>query len=436
MATSSPTWPEIASMPGCSPSRVLSVETFLLSNPTHARATVLLSMLLLNGEDKQNSLPRALDGLRRAVALRPSSVLFLLSLARALIALPASARAAHLVEISLALDKALELDPQNADALVLLVTSCTLDRTFGPLQRRHYGSLLSSSDDGPPLILSASNHYALGVFFRKKEEADLKAAARLHFSAVISSSSSSSSSSSDVSGLASKSAFWLASMGAAVPSIVSRCPKEYVVSLYKGFAEGFDDLLVNSLHYETPSVLRALVEPLLEARAASCLDLGCGTGLSGLEFRKLVAPGGSLAGVDLSPEMVDKARARESVYDLLEVSDVEALPSSVERLAPFDLICACDVLVYLGDLSKVFAVARANKTPSGLFCFSVELLSEAAATPADAGYLCPPTARFTHKRSYVERASEEAGFDIVSVEESVIRRNKGVDVVGLLIVLR
>ncbi len=48
------------------------------------------------------------------------------------------------------------------------------------------------------------------------------------------------------------------------------------------------------------------------------LDAGCGTGLCGPIFRNI---SGSMIGVDLSPEMVEKARERK-VYDELEVADI------------------------------------------------------------------------------------------------------------------
>ena len=49
------------------------------------------------------------------------------------------------------------------------------------------------------------------------------------------------------------------------------------------------------------------------------LDLGCGTGLAGLAFQPLAA---RLDGVDLSPAMIEKARAR-GIYDHLDVADLE-----------------------------------------------------------------------------------------------------------------
>ncbi|MFX8227089.1 methyltransferase domain-containing protein, partial [Acinetobacter baumannii] len=88
-----------------------------------------------------------------------------------------------------------------------------------------------------------------------------------------------------------------------------------------------------------PDLLRAAVDRVMPgATGLRILDLGCGTGLAGVTFMALAA---HLAGVDLSPRMVEKARQR-GLYDELGVGDVvEAM-----RRTPggWDLLVAADVL--------------------------------------------------------------------------------------------
>ena len=50
------------------------------------------------------------------------------------------------------------------------------------------------------------------------------------------------------------------------------------------------------------------------------LDLGCGSGLAGVMIKPRAA---DLTGVDLSPEMIELARAR-NIYDRLEVAEITA----------------------------------------------------------------------------------------------------------------
>ena len=93
------------------------------------------------------------------------------------------------------------------------------------------------------------------------------------------------------------------------------------------------------------------------------LDLGCGTGLAGLLFKPCAA---RLTGIDLSPAMIEKARARD-VYDSLIVGDIETA-----LIGEYDLILAADTLVYLGDLRPVFAAVADHLAPGGFFLFTTE----------------------------------------------------------------
>ena len=64
-------------------------------------------------------------------------------------------------------------------------------------------------------------------------------------------------------------------------------------------------------------------------------DLGCGTGLSGLAFIDIVE---ELVGVDLSPEMIEKAKQRR-IYHELHVGEMTAIFSKAGGNGiSFDLI--------------------------------------------------------------------------------------------------
>jgi len=155
----------------------------------------------------------------------------------------------------------------------------------------------------------------------------------------------------------------------------------------------------------------------------SVLDLGCGTGLCGPLFRPLAA---TLAGVDLSPAMIDKAR-RRGVYDRLEVGDlVTAL-----RRAPgaADLLVAADVLVYVGDLAPVLSAAAAALRPGGLFAFSVEEHS-------GAGFTLLPTRRYAHSAEYVNSEAARVGLEVIHLHGAIARTENGRDVPALIIILR
>ena len=63
------------------------------------------------------------------------------------------------------------------------------------------------------------------------------------------------------------------------------------------------------LAYAAPQILRELADLVMPGRERlAILDLGCGTGLAGAAFKPLAA---RLDGIDLSPAMIAKARARQ-----------------------------------------------------------------------------------------------------------------------------
>uniref|UniRef100_A0A7S4HHC3 Methyltransferase type 12 domain-containing protein n=1 Tax=Odontella aurita TaxID=265563 RepID=A0A7S4HHC3_9STRA len=288
--------------------------------------------------------------------------------------------------------------------------------------------------------------YRLGVFFRKMQPEEVyRPQSQFHFRIAVKSLH-------ENSALSKKAQFWLATFG--VDDVlndgnetsdektmvnIDRCPEEYVVSLYSTFARKFDDLLVNKLNYRTPQLLRELVDSSvisLQRRrvwAERGADLGCGTGLSGVAFRNCIS---ELTGVDLSPEMIEKARDR-GCYNNLVVGDVESIlhgATPSPSIAPrFEIIFACDVFVYIGDLRSVFASVRQSLSlDGGIFAFSTELLEEDASAKK---YVLHPCARFSHKRSYICELAREFDFKCNAIEVKTIRKNQGKDVKGILAVM-
>jgi predicted TPR repeat methyltransferase len=226
-------------------------------------------------------------------------------------------------------------------------------------------------------------------------------------------------------------AFFLAALGGANPAgtpLVATAPPEYVRGLFDGFAGRFDASLVDSLKYQTPQLLAQLLERRLKAAGGDAagplvmLDAGCGTGLCG---PWLAGYRGRLVGVDLSRGMIAKAQAR-AVYDELITGEVVA--ELEKRPGSLDLIVAADVLVYIGDLVRLFAAAAAALRPGGMFLLSVE-----AGISADADFVLLPTQRFAHSMGYLRRLADSSGLSLRATEEAVIRQEKGKDVQGYLV---
>ncbi|WP_298370962.1 tetratricopeptide repeat protein [Azospirillum sp.] len=198
----------------------------------------------------------------------------------------------------------------------------------------------------------------------------------------------------------------------------------YVRALFDRYADRFDRDLLGKLGYAAPELLKAAVDRLGASAGLRVLDLGCGTGLAGVSFRPLA---GFLAGVDLSPRMVDKARER-ALYDRLSVGDVVAALD--EAAETWDLLVAADVLVYLGDLAPVFQAAAKALVVGGRFAATVE-----RAADGEGSFALGPTRRYAHAEGYVRAMAEAAGLTVRLMESCTPRREKGVGVPGLLFIV-
>ncbi|MEJ0072377.1 MAG: methyltransferase domain-containing protein [Pseudomonadota bacterium] len=98
-------------------------------------------------------------------------------------------------------------------------------------------------------------------------------------------------------------------------------PEGYVAALFDGYAARFENELVGNLHYRAPEILHALFAPHVAlGTKLDIVDLGCGTGLGGAAFRSLAR---RLDGIDLSPRMIEQARAR-AIYQDLTVGELVA----------------------------------------------------------------------------------------------------------------
>lgn len=213
-----------------------------------------------------------------------------------------------------------------------------------------------------------------------------------------------------------------AASGGAVPT---RAPDDYVRAEFDHFAANFDAKLA-SLEYRGPALVCDAAQPIVASLPArpSVLDAGCGTGLCGPSLRPLA---GRLVGVDLSPAMVDRARAR-GVYDELVV---EELTTYLRRQrGGYDLVVSADTLVYFGDLAEVIEAAAAALRPRGALVFTLE---RAEPDAAPQGYKLEPHGRYVHTRAYVEGLLARAGLGEVAIDPVSSRKELEVWVPGWLV---
>jgi len=348
--------------------------------PGHPDAENLLGICARQRGD----LAAALGHAARAVALVPDSALFQANHGAAL------AEAGRLGEAIAALRRALTLNPADAMSLRNLGQAMTAAgqarAAMEPLREA-----VRLAPEAPEAWLALA-HAAREA---GETEAARQAAARVKGP------------------LAEQAGFLLAGLGAA--PMPSRAPAAYVRELFDAFAPRFDAELEGALGYRTPALLAVLLEGVPPGRV---LDLGCGTGLSGVALKPFAT---RLEGLDLSPRMLAEARAR-GIYDALHEADLlDFLP---RRPAAWDVVAAADVLNYLGDLGPALAAIRTALKPGGTAVFSLEA--------GEAEVALGEGLRYRHSPAHAAALVEAAGLTVVARQAAVLRREKGADVRGVL----
>jgi len=194
---------------------------------------------------------------------------------------------------------------------------------------------------------------------------------------------------------------------AASAASASGASGDYLRTLFDGFASRFETHLIE-LGYRVPGIIRHHVASFATAATIGpVLDLGCGTGLMALALSDLDL--GPFTGIDLSPRMLDGARAKELYATLREGRLPEALRADT---ASWGLILAADVLCYFGALPEMFGAVRERLRPGGRFIFSVEELlpDHDGNTLGNGDWALGRLGRHAHAAAYVARMADACGY--------------------------
>jgi len=154
----------------------------------------------------------------------------------------------------------------------------------------------------------------------------------------------------------------------------------------------------------------------------SYLDIGCGNGYT-VRWASAAAPRGCAVGLDLSPEMIERARSLSSEFPQARFLAGDFSTAAIPG-APFDAIFSMEVFYYLDDLPAALRRVRELLKPGGRFACVVDYYRENEAShawPADLG-----VAMTLLDAAGWARAFRDSGF--AQVEQERLRALPGHDV--------
>jgi len=152
------------------------------------------------------------------------------------------------------------------------------------------------------------------------------------------------------------------------------------------------------------------------------MDLGCGTGLFGVEINQFCE---HLEGVDLSAKMLDKAKEK-SVYNKLVKQDIVDYLSNVSLNS--DYFVSTDVFIYIGDLSDVFRLIKSRNKTGGKLAFSTEDYD-------GDDFFLEQSGRYSHSKKYIKGLCEKFGYELSNFETQTLRKDKNQYIKGGLYLL-
>lgn len=207
--------------------------------------------------------------------------------------------------------------------------------------------------------------------------------------------------------------------------VTDTAPHQYVVETFDRYASRFESHIQKKLGYDSPQALGILLRQYQpDTMYENCLDIGCGTGLSGIPFRDRCR---NMTGVDLSPQMLKKAEEKNIYNDLICGDVYEYLDNTRPQV---DLVISADVFVYLGRLDIFFIKLDGCVMPGGILCCSIERYE------VNGEFTLRTSGRYAHSVEYFRRISSENGYCVLGQVEHNIRKENDVWIPGNLFLLK
>lgn len=194
---------------------------------------------------------------------------------------------------------------------------------------------------------------------------------------------------------------------AAVPpgQLPIRMPKEMVIGFFTNIAPDFETVEKTN-NYNGPRVMYDALKPFVTTdEKLRVIDLGCGTGLCARAWR---AGSVEMSGVDFTPAMAVLATAARAgdapLFERVLQEDLSAMPANVLPAGTTDVVLACDVAQFVGELSALMKATAETLKPGGVFGITIEPHQSRRGFGVN-----PNTGRFGHTPEYVKQAAAAAG---------------------------
>ncbi|RUR07211.1 tetratricopeptide repeat protein [Legionella sp. km772] len=179
---------------------------------------------------------------------------------------------------------------------------------------------------------------------------------------------------------------------------------EYAHNLFNNYALYYDQHMQGQLNYSIPTHIARSLHQFELLELDNALDLGCGTGLTGVAVREYCK---HLTGVDIAEKMIEHAK-KKAIYD--ELLQMELLDFLKQDPKHYDLIVAADVLPYFGDLAPLIQLVSEHLTEEHYFIFTTEINEESP-------WQLESSARFSHQPAYLNTLTKEHSLTIVKQEK-------------------
>ena len=178
-----------------------------------------------------------------------------------------------------------------------------------------------------------------------------------------------------------------------------------VVEKYHSISRGYDDA---EYHADTVKRFLSITEKHLSGQSGlTIVDAACGTGGLAIGLRQHAA---QLIGVDLSPDMAERAKPH---YDTVTVGDMSDVMLELGHMA--DVITCSGATYYRPDLAPFLHSAAAALKPGGVLLFSDFSAPHGRGTMVTAG----GTRRYCHSPDLVRDLARQAGLSEVGFDISV-----------------